>query len=68
MLATETSKCARLGIFCTALLGWPADPARYDRRVLNAEAAGSNPARSIMRYGFQPQVRRKRHFFKTAYY
>jgi hypothetical protein len=34
--------------FFTALSGWAGRSARYDRRVRNAEAAGSNPARSTI--------------------
>lgn len=35
------------GYFFTASSQWAGRSARYDRRVRNAEAAGSNPARSI---------------------
>ena len=40
-----------LRYFFTAMSRWAGRSARYDRRVRNAEAAGSNPARSITRTG-----------------
>ena len=41
--ATESSKCPRCSVFPEKGAG---RSVRYDRRVRNAEAAGSNPARS----------------------
>jgi hypothetical protein len=47
--ATESSKCSHCGVFSEKGAG---RSVRYDRRVRNAEAAGSNPARSTI--SFEP--------------
>jgi hypothetical protein len=44
---TESSKCLCRRVFPHSIK-WAGRSARYDRRVRNAEAAGSNPARSIV--------------------
>ena len=47
--ATESSKCPYHGVFSEKTTKRAGRSARYDRRVRNAEAAGSNPARSTVK-------------------